>query len=92
MASSLKDKPISHKVVAFGEVGLTGEVRGVSGISQRLHEASRLGFTHAIVPAQGTSKIQAPEGMTLCRVKTIRDAMVVSLGIEAESERRQAEN
>jgi DNA repair protein RadA/Sms len=46
------DKPIDEKVIAFGEVGLGGELRGVSNASQRIAEAERLGFTVCILPRQ----------------------------------------
>ena len=50
--SALMDKPIDEKVIAFGEVGLGGELRGVSNASQRIAEAERLGFTVCILPRQ----------------------------------------
>ncbi|MBP5580929.1 MAG: DNA repair protein RadA, partial [Ruminococcus sp.] len=48
--SSLLDMPIDEKLAAFGEIGLGGEVRNISNISQRINEAARLGFTKVIVP------------------------------------------
>jgi len=48
--SSLIDQPINEKIAAFGELGLGGEIRSISNISQRLAEATRLGFTHCIIP------------------------------------------
>lgn len=50
LISSLKDVPIDDKVIAFGEIGLAGEVRGVSNCDQRIMEAARLGFTKCIIP------------------------------------------
>lgn len=50
LISSLKDIPIDDKVIAFGEIGLAGEVRGVSNCDQRIMEAARLGFTKCIIP------------------------------------------
>ena len=66
--SATLEKPLPNRFLAFGEVGLAGEVRAVSGLSRRLQEAQRLGFTHAIVPrsADGTSQ-PAPEGMAIRR-------------------------
>ncbi|MBI5747851.1 MAG: DNA repair protein RadA, partial [Nitrospinae bacterium] len=50
IASSFKDKPVDAKTVVVGEVGLAGEVRGVTHIDKRLNEASKLGFTRCIIP------------------------------------------
>jgi len=50
IASSFKDKPVDAKTVVVGEVGLAGEVRGVTHIDKRLSEASKLGFTRCIIP------------------------------------------
>ncbi len=57
IVSSLKNKPLEHKLIVFGEVGLAGEVRPVPGGQVRLKEAAKLGFTKAIVP-----KANAPKG------------------------------
>ena len=78
MASSLKDKPVPDSLVSFGEVGLAGELRTVTGIPQRLAECARLGFTHAVIPAQGTKQLAAPEGLTVSRAKTIGEAMAAA--------------
>ncbi len=74
-ASSLLDKPLDSATVLLGEVGLTGEVRSVSDLPQRLQEIHRLGFTRCILPRQNTAKIAPPEGLELCRVKTIGEAI-----------------
>ncbi|WP_037585961.1 DNA repair protein RadA [Stenoxybacter acetivorans] len=50
MLSSYRNRPLPEKMVAFGEVGLSGEVRPVARGQERLREAEKLGFTHAIVP------------------------------------------
>lgn len=50
--SSLTDKPIDEKLIAFGEIGLGGEIRNVSHITQRISEAERLGFERCIIPRQ----------------------------------------
>jgi len=57
LVSSLRDIPLDTKTCIIGEIGLTGEVRSVSSIEQRVSEAAKLGFTSAIVPASGTTKI-----------------------------------
>lgn len=50
LVSSLQDKPIDDTVIAFGELGLGGEIRNVTGIADRVREAQRLGFARAVVP------------------------------------------
>ena len=57
LISSLKDIPLSDKVIAFGEIGLAGEVRGVSCCEQRIIEAARLGFTKCIIPRHNLKSI-----------------------------------
>ncbi|MFZ5592015.1 MAG: DNA repair protein RadA [Bacillota bacterium] len=51
LASSYRERPVSRKVVAVGEIGLTGEIRPVVGVEQRVREAARLGFTQFLLPA-----------------------------------------
>ncbi|MBF4987514.1 DNA repair protein RadA [Methylophilus sp. 14] len=57
IVSSLKNRPLANKLIVFGEVGLAGEVRPVQRGQERLKEAAKLGFTHAIIP-----KANAPKG------------------------------
>ncbi len=57
VASSHRDTPIDPKTLAIGEVGLTGEVRAVTSMQQRLTEAARLGFTRCIVPRHSTKQL-----------------------------------
>ena len=52
LASSYLDRPVEHSLAAIGEVGLTGEIRSINHIDQRLSEISRLGFKKCIVPKQ----------------------------------------
>ncbi|MBQ1263954.1 MAG: DNA repair protein RadA [Oscillospiraceae bacterium] len=75
VASSFRDKPIDSQTTAIGEVGLTGEVRSVTMLQQRLAEAARIGFTRCIIPRHGTQQISAPDGMELIRVRNIREAI-----------------
>ncbi len=79
VASSYRDKPIDAKTTAIGEVGLTGEIRSVTALQQRLSEAARLGFTRCLIPRHGTQQITAPSGMELIRVRNIREAIEFSL-------------
>lgn len=79
VASSYRDKPISDDLIAIGEVGLTGEIRSVSNLGQRLSEAARLGFKKCIIPKFGNGKIEVPEGLTVYRVKNLREAIEIAL-------------
>jgi DNA repair protein RadA/Sms len=73
MASSLKDRPAARTDLAIGEVGLTGEVRSVTSLSQRLHEAKRIGFQRCfIAPTRGSQTI---EGLEIITVRHVRDAI-----------------
>lgn len=65
LVSSLTDKPIEDDIIAFGEVGLGGEVRNVSNIADRIKEAQRLGFTRAIVPKNCVAQLAATKNLTI---------------------------
>ena len=68
LASSLRDRPVRPGTVAFGEVGLLGELRAVAGLDRRLREAARLGFTRAVVPRSSRPRGEpAPEGIEIVR-------------------------
>lgn len=77
-ASSYFDKPIYHDLVAIGEVGLTGEIRSVMNINQRLAEVSRLGFKKCIIPRKTSEKLDIPEGLEVYRVRNIAEAIEIS--------------
>ena len=79
LASSYRDTPIADDLVAIGEVGLTGEIRSVSHMNQRLGEVSRLGFTKCIIPRGGSEKLEIPKGLTVYRVRNIREAIETAL-------------
>lgn len=79
IASSYRDAPIPGDVVAIGEVGLTGEVRTVSHINQRLGEVCRLGFRKCIIPNGGNEKLEIPEGMEVYKVRNLREAIEIAL-------------
>lgn len=78
-ASSFRDKPLDAQTAAIGEVGLTGEIRAVTGLQQRLMEAARTGFQTCIIPRHGTKGVSAPEGLELLRVRNIREAIELAL-------------
>ena len=75
LASSFRDKSVPNDLVAIGEVGLTGELRSVNSLGQRLSEVRRLGFTKCIVPSRSSGKLVVPEGLELIRVDNIRQAL-----------------
>jgi DNA repair protein RadA/Sms len=73
VASSHLDKVIPAGMVVFGEVGLAGEVRGVSFGEQRVREAARLGFKSCILPRSSAQGIKPPKGMELITVRDLRE-------------------
>ena len=79
IASSYRDKPISNKLTAIGEVGLTGEIRSVSHLNQRIAEVARLGFDTCIIPKNSTEKLDIPNGLTIYRVKNLVEAIEIAL-------------
>ena len=79
IASSYKDKVISPDMVVFGEVGLGGEVRGVSQSEVRVKESARLGFKRCLLPKQNQEKMKKKEvkEIELTGVSTVQEAMAV---------------
>ncbi|HJO99162.1 MAG: DNA repair protein RadA [Actinobacteria bacterium] len=75
VVSAATNRCMAAQVVACGEVGLGGEVRQVAGLERRLHEAHRLGFHRAILPA---SSPEPPAGMTAVWVATLADAVAAA--------------
>ena len=73
--SSLKNKVIDEKTIAFGEVGLSGEVRAVNLPKERVAEAKRLGFTRCILPAVSVKSVKDVNGIEILGVKTVNEAM-----------------
>jgi DNA repair protein RadA/Sms len=80
IASSFTDRPIDKPVAAIGEVGLTGELRSVTAMGQRLSEVSRLGFTSCIIPYRNKSKFNIPQGLKIIEAKNISEALSYSIG------------
>ncbi len=77
LVSSYKNKPIDKSLIVFGEVGLTGEIRNVTNIDQRLKEAKKLGYDTALVPR---GIIKENEGMEVVQVNNLKEALSVSIG------------
>lgn len=76
LASSILDRPVAPGTVVFGEVGLTGEVRGVTQAAARVAEAKRLGFARAIVPRDNIKSIGAVEGIQIVAVGDLDETFV----------------
>ncbi len=79
LASARSNLCLPSDLVAFGEVGLAGEIRSVAGIGRRLAEASRMGFRRAVVPV-GTDAIPADSRMEVQQVPDIASAIAAGLG------------
>ena len=79
IASSYRDTAIANDLVAIGEVGLTGEIRSVSHLNQRLQEVARLGFKKCIIPKNTAEEPQIPAGLTVYRVRNLREAIETAL-------------
>jgi len=75
IASSFRDEVIDPEVVIFGEVGLGGEVRGISQAEGRAKEAARLGFRRCLLPKQNEEKIKPIKGIQFIGVRTVQEAM-----------------
>ena len=73
IASAYKNKPVAHDLIAFGEVGLSGEIRSVANVAGRLAEAKKLGYRYAVGPSNLTAKSEVRP------VKTIAAAIESAL-------------
>ena len=80
LASSYLDRPVPGDLVAVGEVGLTGELRSVSHLEQRISEIHRLGFRRCVVPRRRTGALTAPPGLDLIPAGNIGEAIRAALG------------
>ena len=76
IVSSIKDKPLSEKMVVFGEIGLAGEVRPVQRGQERLKEAAKLGFIKAIIPESNKPKQPIP-GIEIVTVNRVEQALAL---------------
>lgn len=73
--SSYKNQPVRPDTIVFGEIGLSGEVRAVSMVQQRVNEALKLGFSQCILPKVCLEGLQIPEGMECIGVTNIKEAI-----------------
>lgn len=79
VASSYRDQCIADDMAAIGEVGMTGEIRSVTNLNQRLAEVARLGFTKCMIPRSGSEKLVIPAGLTVFRVRNLREAIETAM-------------
>ena len=77
IASSYLDKAVPDDMAAVGEIGLSGEVRSINHLEQRLSEVHRLGFTKCMIPAHRAGELKPLPGLTLLPVETIGQALRV---------------
>ena len=80
IASSFCDRPLGADLAAIGEVGLSGEVRNVNRLNQRLSEIARLGFKRCVIPEHARHEIKENPGLTLIPVSSVRGAIKAVLG------------
>ena len=75
IASSYLDKAVPDDMAAVGEIGLSGEVRSINHLEQRLSEVQRLGFTQCMVPSHRAGELKPLPGLTLLPVENIAQAL-----------------
>jgi DNA repair protein RadA/Sms len=75
MAGSFLDRPIDPRVAVFGEVGLTGEIRGISQMETRIKEAARMGFTRCILPRTFSQVGSVEKKMKLTRIGNVKELL-----------------
>ncbi|MBE6898917.1 MAG: DNA repair protein RadA, partial [Ruminococcaceae bacterium] len=77
IASSYLDKPVPNSMAAIGEVGLSGEIRSISHLEQRLSEVQRLGFTQCMIPANRSRDLKPLPNLELMPVKNVGQALQI---------------
>lgn len=75
LASSFQDRPVDEKTICFGEVGLSGEVRAVNMVQQRVAEARKLGFTTCVLPKVCVPGLTDTKGIKIIGVENIQEAI-----------------
>jgi DNA repair protein RadA/Sms len=79
LVSSQKDQPVFADMVLIGEVGLSGELRWVSQMEQRLNEAAKLGFRSAVIPKRIRATISIPEKFKVLEARSLAEAVKIAL-------------
>jgi DNA repair protein RadA/Sms len=77
IASSLRNRPIEDKTVIIGEIGLAGEIRGVTSIMQRVKEAAKMGFDTCVIPGSNYNSEMKELGIRVIGVSSVREALSV---------------
>ena len=80
VASSVRNRPVRDGTAMFGEIGLAGEVRGISQAALRVKEAAQMGFSRCVMPQGNRCPADEPEGCELIGVTTVREALDELLG------------
>ena len=80
VASSYLDRPVPRDLLAIGEVGLTGELRSVNQMEQRISEAQRLGFKRCLIPSRRAEQLRSHYSLMLIPVRNIGDALRAAFG------------
>ena len=89
MASSLYNSPLDAEIFAFGEVGLSAEIRAVSQAQRRVTEAARLGLKKCILPETSLEGLTIPKGMKAIGVRTLRQAINAVLSRDRNKDRSE---
>ncbi|MGC9399663.1 MAG: DNA repair protein RadA [Anaerolineae bacterium] len=79
LASTVRDRPIPADLALIGEVGLSGELRSVSRLEERVKEAARLGFSAVVVPRTLKRELPHPDGIDVIPVRSVKEALEVAL-------------
>lgn len=78
LVSGYRDIPLDENLIAFGEIGLSGEIRSVSRVQSRINEAARLGFTKCILPVSSVKQVSScPETLELIGVRSLKEAISI---------------
>jgi len=75
LASSFRNRPLDPRMVVFGEVGLTGEVRAISQAERRVKEASKMGFSRCLMPKNNVSQLSSDSNLEFIGVDSIEKAL-----------------
>lgn len=89
--SSVRGVPLRADTVLIGEIGLSGELRGIQKLSARVNEARKLGFTKAIVPRVHRKEEKFPPGIELIQVRTLKEALSAAQAGESDAAARGTE-
>ena len=84
IASSYKELPTNPQEAFIGEIGLTGEIRRVTRIEQRINEAAKLGFTKIYAPKNSLHGMKIPEGIQVVGVTTVGEVLKKSLFLKSD--------